>query len=428
MRIPRMTAFALLTVSLIQSGDLANAQVDEKAKKNATSKNSFTPFSAGSEEQREGSLAIVRVYNIADLLSSPPNYPYEPGLPTTGNAPAAAGLGGFGGGGFGGGGGGGTGGGGQAAGGGAGFFAVPTTHHQFGGGGLGGAGGLGGGPVEDETLALEILMDLIFETVGSNWGEEDANGRAYEIRDYKQMLVVSQTASMHEQIESFLQELRKHSGADTMLTVQVHWLPMVEGETMEEFQQATEALRQKDAKAADEQQKLIAEQLKDASYYGRITCHSGQTVHLASGSRRMVIRGATPSVGFGSAAYTPEVAYPHIGTIVQVKPSLNAEKNTVSLDIWSTVTGWEEPGEPVQLTAEFNRVKSDQGETGGGKAQAMIDRVNMPTRHLATSVRLPLGVPTIIGTLTNDQSPSNNEKPSTRQLVLVVEVTASDSK
>ncbi len=426
-------------LNIVAGGDVENLKepsASQRAKQRKATGELGAVVGGFNENQQEDDVGVIRVYNVSDLLVSPPNYPYEPGLPTTEQTPAASNFGGTGGfgGGFGGGGGGGLGGDGQG-GGGTGFFAVPSrtskpigatqVYHQFGGGGLG-----GGSPqaavstsqqIEEALFSLEeLLRSSIAE---SSWDTEDSNGDDYRIRIYKSMLVIRQTESVHKQIEAFLKELRQQSGASTMLTVRVHWVPIESVRGLKELHEQIDFVR-----AQKELNDQFEETLATADYRGEITCYSGQTVHLASGARRMVLLGATPSVGFGSAAYTPEVAFPHIGTIVQVTPSLDADRNTVSMNLWSTVTGWEEPGEPVKLSAEFNAVKSDQGETGGGKTQAVIDRVNMQTRHLATSLRVPLDVPTIVGTLTNDQSPGNNEQPSTKQLALIVEVSTSESK
>ncbi|WP_166829452.1 hypothetical protein [Thalassoroseus pseudoceratinae] len=433
MRFPKMTILGALAACLALCVDTAIAQKTNENPNSAKEAGTSDPFGGGNTTESVDDVSIVRVYNVSDLIATPPNYPYQPGLPTTAEPAATSVLGGAGLGGGLGGGGGGFGGSGQGGGGGAGFFAVPTTgspsdavatvHHQMGGG-----GGFAGPPVDNSEMLLNELVDLLMETVGSNWGGDDSNGWQYDIRLFKQMLVVRQTNEVHKQIEAFLKDLRKQSGSSTMLTVQVHWVPIESGQTLADFQEATQS-RTPSTNPEDQTiaRDFIDEHLARASYQGQITCHNGQTVHLTSGARRMVIRGATPSVGFGSAAYTPEVTYPHIGTIVQVKPSLNAEQNTVSLDIWSTVTGWDEPGEPVQIAAEFNRVKSDQGETGGGKAQAVIDRINMPTQHLATSIRVPLDTPTIVGTLTTNQSADTGEKSSSKQLVMVVHVTANET-
>ena len=430
MRFPKMTILSALAVCLAPWADTAIAQKTNENPNSAKEAGTSDPFGGGNNARTADDVSIVRVYNVSDLIATPPNYPYQPGLPTTAEPAAASVMGGAG---FGGGGG--LGGGSGQAGGGAGFFAVPATtsssdaaatvHHQFGGGGGGFAT-----PTADENkeILLDELLNLLTETVGANWGDDDPNGRSYDVRLFKQMLVVRQTEDVHKQIEVFLKDLRKQSGSSQMLTVRVHWVPVESVRTLAEFQEATQSLTPPTKPDDQEIARVsIDEHLANASYQGQITSHSGQTVHLTSGARRMVIRGATPSVGFGSAAYTPEVTYPHIGTIVQVKPSLNAEQNTVSLDIWSTVTGWEDPGEPVQLAAEFNRVKSDQGETGGGKAQAVIDRINMPTQHLATSIRVPLDTPTIVGTLTTNQSADTDEKSSSKQLVMVVQVTSNET-
>lgn len=161
---------------------------------------------------------IVRVYNIQDLIISVPTFRgRQINLNQIGqNQGRAGGLGGgqfLQGGGVGGGGGGG-GGGGQGL---------------FGGGGAG--GGQGDDEEQDDTDPLEPIVQLIQQTIDpESWRE--AGGNVGSIQSLNQQLVVTQTATAHQELRDLLRQLRQSRALQIAvearyITISRNWLEQI---------------------------------------------------------------------------------------------------------------------------------------------------------------------------------------------------------
>jgi hypothetical protein len=370
---------------------------------------SHTPAQAQKADDDAERLEI-RVYRVGDLLLPPRNYPFAAdSLPTTGMSRASAtpdarffggAMGGQGGGGFGGGGG---------------LFQVkdqtPTTPPhvlpQVGGGGgwseaVGGAVGMGGLGFADFAepridAAMDELLEVITAVVEPNsW---DTMGGEATIQPLRGMLIVRQTAKAHEQIQVLLEQIHTEGGAVTTLTVQAHWLFL----TPE--QQAALTDGQGEAPPSPlvlDRQQWLRLRNEAKGLRAALTCFSGQTVHLASGSRRTVKIGVVPVVGGATAAYQPTTVIPNIGVVLQITPTLSHDAESATLDVQTALTHWQGPDQPAVAGSE-----------------AEVDRVHMPTQQFATTLRAPLNKPVLAGGVSLVEQGDN---PA--QVCLVLEVAA----
>ena len=384
---------------------------------------------------------ILKVYRVADLFTPRPDYPYQSGLPTTESlTPAYGGLGGLGGGGvgFGGGGaggGGGLGGLGGAGGGfgGGGLFQVPDTVPrvaQFGGedGGLGsGAGGLGmdiggmmGSGFGEESLRFtrnDLVNAITSSVMPETWTDVGGEGVCTPLGG---LLLIKQTPEAHQQIEQLLGDIRTEGGSSQTVTVDATWLAL----TSEDFEKL---VPKQDGGLAAVDPALVKElAAKNPSHQGRITCYTDQTVHLVSGNRRTVIYSATPTVGFGSVGYTPQVVVPNEGLLLQVRPTVEADRKSAVLNVISTRTEWKD-APPVTIKSEFQGASKDGMTTKGGTSEIAVDRVNLNTQHLGTTVRVPIGQPVLIGGLSKVVVDENTPAEfAEQQFYLIVKLTLNE--
>lgn len=373
-------------------------------------------------EQRRpqaGEKMQVQVYDVSDIVSLRPDYPYRGAiLPTTlEGRPGAAGggAGGLGGmpGGFGGGGlGGGMGGG---------LFQIadPGSAGGFGGGGFAGpaivsSGGGMGVETAGPSVTIDDLINAIQVTIEAEW--QDIDGVGGVIARLGTNLIIRQTPSVHEQIEDLLRALGTAGAGSSAVTIDAWWMLLGSDELAQLVPNGDENERKGRVDRAA--LKELAE--NSAAYRGRITCFSNQTVHIVSGNRRTVMTGAVPTVGMGTSAYQPILAYPNAGVLLQVRPSLLQDRRSAILSVTSTVTGWEDAGDPVRIGATFLPGEKEGVSVPGGTAETSIDRVNMPTHHLETALRVPVGEPVLVGGMTVPQGDAAEKSP---QLYLVVEVT-----
>lgn len=373
---------------------------------------------------------VLKVYRVSDLFTPRPDYPYRGGLPTTGTADqpsSSSGMTGMGGmmGGMGGSGG-------SSMQGGGGFFQVPDPIQvtQLGGGaeGMGGMGPMGGGFAPglaiDGSLRFnldELIQAIVSTVMPETWTD---NGGEAVCTPLGGLLLIKQTAAAHTQIEQLLNDIRTEGGSLHTVTVEATWLSL----TSEDV----EKLAPKGNGEGGESTTVDAQVLKDLarqnlSHQGRVSCYNDQTVHLVSGTRRTLIVNATPSVGFGSVGYSPQVAIPNVGLLLQVRPTVDPNRKSAVLNVTSTLTEWQDPGEAVTIKSDSEPASKEGMTTQGASSQITLDRVNLKTQQLGTTVRVPVGQPVLVGGMSLvGEDPKDADGPE-KQLYLIVKLTLNEA-
>jgi hypothetical protein len=294
----------------------------------------------------------------------------------------------------------------------------------FGGGGLGGLGGggffqIGGGggiPVpfssDQADTDLNELIQVIQTSIAPNtW---NISGGEATIVALGTSLVVRQTPDAHKEIEGLLEALSQMSDRQTMVTVRAFLITLPPGTTLN-----------MDSKAA----MSIDELQKSAEVSDEITCFSGQRVHLAKGQRRNVVTSVTPVVSALAVGYQPHLACVHIGTLLEFTTTVDPGGKSATLDVRCTVTEWNAAGDPIRIISEYvpgeAQTQMATAMTRGGRSEGTIDRVNIGTRQLATTVRVPVTVegepaaPVIVGTL-GRPAPAANPKDEAGGLTYLI--------
>jgi len=366
----------------------------------------------------------VRVYSVTDLVTSPPDYPYRGSeIPTTSQSVGGRGdgvislggggvVGGYGsGGGFGGGG----------FGGGGGFFQVSDS-----GGGLSNTGqavqsGMGGfatlqtAPASRNRFTIHELVNAIESTIEpQSWAEVGGNAVCTPLGG---LLIVKQTVAAHRQIEDLLESIGAEAGIMQTITIQAHWLLL----THDQMAQLLLPKAPGNGGAVNLVDGTVLEELARTGslYSGQITCFSEQKVHLVSGDRMLVMTGAVPIVSAEVVGYQPVLSVPNIGVLLELKPKLREDGRSALLDLESTVTALgEERAPPIPVQAE----NAPAGSTITSSS-VRLDRLNLETQHLATTIGMPIGVPVLVGGLSVAGGGQTTADPATaRQLYLVVKL------
>jgi hypothetical protein len=395
----------------------------------------------GRNQESRGEGSFIRVYAVEDLLYQPSDYPYRSGMPTVAPFDGGRGTGFM----FGRGGGSGAMGGGMGGGGmGGGMFSVPVHAappeilRQFGGGG--GGGGQGAGPAQPPGGAPAMggtgsgprgaargaqLINLIKSLVKVEWDGEEGSGEATsQCLMFGTNLVVRTNAHAHEQIAELLKALQATNGARSV-TVEATWI-LLDAQKIESLRSAQGTGPVATLKL---DRKWLSEVARDASSFrGQLTCLNGQTVHFATGQRRVIPSGATPTVGVGAVGYSSSTEVLNIGAVLQITPILMTagDRRTAMLDLHSVVTQWGKQGEPINVTSQSATGTSEKSLGGPLVSHvATIDRANVGTLEWSTTVEVPLGEPVLVGaaTITESGEQTANADDSKRpQLGLVVEV------
>ena len=137
---------------------------------------------------------------------------------------------------------------------------------------------------------------------------------------------------------------------------------------------------------------------------------NGQTVHLVSGRLQYSVTGAIPVVGAG-IGYQPLMQAPHLGVFAQFTPLATKGEEGILLDVHSSITRWN----PEQETVAIGR-----GESGGSEIE--IDRVSATAQQFATSLRLPLNQPVLVGGVSVDAELKEELPDDVVGLYLIIEV------
>jgi hypothetical protein len=380
---------------------------------------------------QDGDDLELRAYPYADLLIAAPSYPYDEGLPTVGRQGAMSfGWGGM----MGGMGMGGMGMGGMGMGG-----MQPATSE---GSSEAGEGGTAAGErsryvfgsVEGSRLfnSPEGLIQAIMKVVAPETWEEV--GGAASVAAFGGLLLVNQTPENHEKLDGFFETIRAEGATARTVVVEARWL-LLDASGLDE-------LLGRDAAKPGENGPLtvdpgVCDRLSREvpGYRGRITCFSGQTVHLASGNRLNVVISAIPVAGSG-VGYQPVLSVVNAGVLLQVTPSLLPGTDAAILDVQSTVTGPVEP-EPIPFVgSDFPAIEKvdplsrESIREPGGSATVTLDRLDIPTQQLATALRVPLDKPVLVGGLTLDPTETEADQPDRERkvLYLVVRLTAAEGQ
>lgn len=269
--------------------------------------------------------------------------------------------------------------------------------------------GTGSSSMERATgLDLDSVMEMITSTVEPiTWGEVGGQGN---IEVLGNSLVINQTLQVHRKIEAMLSEVRakRENGSTLVVELQWLWLDAAQERQLLGSLKPSPAARGPAVLDAKSQTELAA---KVPGFRGQITCSNGQLVHLASGDRHSVITSAIPVVGSG-IGYQPVVDRLNVGLIVELRASAVPGSDAAILDVQSTVTRWGKQPPPVNVGASWppyqettgsskeGNVAQETVEQPGGSASVAVDRPVVPVQQLATTVRVPLGKPVVIGAMT----------------------------
>jgi hypothetical protein len=307
--------------------------------------------------------AVVRTYNVADLMRAATNYPLDSQIvPPTGYGEGALGAGVFGE---------------------AGASQKPTA----------------GNPPLDE------LITLISEFVDpDSW--QDNGGTVGSMRGIGALLVVAQSEQNHGKIAQLLDEIRRNTGPSQIVSVRATWFLLDPADVP--------------APATVAAEELFANQ--PVYCEARTVCFSGQTVHVTSGRGRAVINELTPIVADSAVAFDPTVERVQSGVSLQVAPQLVPGTETAIVDLQCFASEWGEPGAGAPVRgAVATQPHAGASAGAGAEVTSSVDRLNILAQSMKTTMRVPLGKKFVVGGMTLD--PAGGEK-NARQLCLVVEISA----
>lgn len=289
-------------------------------------------------------------------------------------------------------------------------------------------------------ITMEDLMYVVVSTVHpQSWHPKSgAEGR---IEMVGSALVVWQKASVHEQIAELLTQLSQASQERRTFTIDARWLTL----DADELSRLVDEENQIDREALEELSR------RPTTIRGKTHCFSGQLVYLVSGTTKNVVSGYIPVVGqldeprenerqvasresqgpfrlaqyrsgSGSSGevsvgYQPIVERPNVGALLEIRPTMTRGAETAVIDLKSTLTSHDP--------------ESDTRTERAATLAPEVDRMAYHVQELATTFRVQLGEPMLVGGLTyapradrsaNEAGGDGNGSETRPQIYLVLEL------
>lgn len=372
--------FAILMMCVIFIGATLRAQAQ-----------STKPAKPADKKAETSPDVTTMVYNVSDLVRATADYPLEPAMIPSTSLPGAVGR--------------------VAPGGNAGF-----APGQMAGEPMGPGPERGAQPAQAAPTTVDAIGELIRETVDpESW--TDQGGTVGRMRAFGRSLIITQTGDNHAKIQSLLNQLHQDAAPNQMIAVRAYWVLLKPNDILTLGEQAKQ--QKKSAAMLEVPDSMFT---ADTIYsQGQTLCFNGQTVHISSGRGHTIITGATPVVGSSSVGYQFDTAVVQNGVALQVKPEMTSDGKSAVLDLQSIVS---ELPETKELGADAKAAATTQvSDISSDIALSKIDRVNVVAQQFRTTVRVPLDKKVLIGGMTMEP---NNAANSSRNLYLVVEVSAGD--
>ena len=281
-------------------------------------------------------------------------------------------------------------------------------------------------PALNDAMAIKDALTNAVAT--KTWME---NGGTGNVSEYDRMLVITQTREVHLQIEQFLADLRANRNAVPTLSLQLHWLWLDAQQRDRLLGGQGKSPRARLSLAVDPRRLWqIAREVP--GFHAQVACLNGIRTAIAAGDRRSIILLAIPVVGGDGIGYMPVISLPNVGVTAQIRPTVVPGTKSAMLDITSIITRWDPARKPVMIGAAWPADKqviaSNPGPTSppgqnpakpapgtlpspgspivkthtaqGGSASCPVDQPVMPTQQIGAALRVPLGKPVIVGSIT----------------------------
>jgi hypothetical protein len=274
-------------------------------------------------------------------------------------------------------------------------------------------------------LSAEFVGQMLIDLVASDsWKVNGGTLGSLQPLPTQTALLVQQTEANHKLIAATLAEIREQQGVRTMVSTRAEWVLLDAADVRAIFDRARAVAPQ----GATLGPPIVddATMAKARSYArGQTTSFNGQTVSITSGREWSVVTDMTPVVGTGAVGYAASIARAASGVTLQLTPQLMPDRESVVLDLRSTVTETRPPQgagidlAPIAAASSSSEMATTRPAVAG--ANALIDRQDVVRQSFATTVRLPLGKRVLVSGMTLEPTVAGEPK-SQRQLYLVVEV------
>jgi hypothetical protein len=268
---------------------------------------------------------------------------------------------------------------------------------------------------------VETLVKLVMDSIDpESW--VDNGGRYGSIRDLNGILVITQTAANQKKAADILKELTTRQG-ETVHTY-ADWLILPHSEVSKLLK----------PQSAGEKENHVAPSLDPAAlaklpptvrhFRAELLCLNGQTVSYVSGRERTVTVGEIAVMGTEVGAFQPIVGNAGTGIALQVNPTIDRTTGKAVVTLFSTFNDPENPGAPIPVrigTPVYLGPTSQPSAQRVGKSEtsASYRAVNGVVQEFRTTLKMPIGIPTLVSSMTLEPTAKNAEA---MELVMILSV------
>lgn len=201
-------------------------------------------------------------------------------------------------------------------------------------------------------------------------------------------LVIEGTARQQAKIEDFLALLRKERAGRRMISLQAWWVVL-------DGQQAVKAFGQSPAPLAEVAPEVLSS-LEGDAVSGSVAGFESQPLRLAAGLCQTVVTDGSPVVSENATAIDPMIQIVQWGPVLEVVPLVADSGTSATVHIRSIIT------EPGEKTLKRERpaappLSTTMPSTAGFLRE--VDRLDFMAYSLNTSLRMPLGRPVLVGSM-----------------------------
>jgi len=237
------------------------------------------------------------------------------------------------------------------------------------------------------------------------------------IRERHGALVVQQTARNHKLLADLLREITNHR-LQTVRT-SADWLLIRPSDLQRLIKPQNSGAKTHSGMQVVDLAAIDALPADTAHFHADLLSRSGQTVSYLSGREKAITVNQTAVVGSDLSSYQPVIANMGGGVALQIQSTLDRETQKAVVTVLSTFSVIKEPSAPIGVRA----VATTQASTGRrvevSEASASYRETDGIVQEFRSTMRLPLGVPVLVGSMTLEPNPRNMER---LQLVLILRV------
>ncbi|HEY8668337.1 MAG TPA: hypothetical protein VIL86_16930 [Tepidisphaeraceae bacterium] len=240
------------------------------------------------------------------------------------------------------------------------------------------------------------IIKLIQDTIQpESW--KDCGGDIGSIRELRGRLIITNSVDNHRQVAMLLEELRK-GNAET-ITIEADWIVIAPDDLKDLLKKPT---GNEPASLPREVDGDVLKQMrgKAPNSHAEISCLNSQGIEMISGRMRSALIDLEPVVGNSAAAFKPTTSMILSGARLRIRPLVQGDHAIVHVQ--TVVCDWDKADGVMHVNSEVAASTTRPADDTLKLSTNEMQRVDGSASHFATSLKMPLNRPVLVGGMTVD--------------------------